>query len=74
MSHERKIVVYAEGNVVSSMVRTCIVGEDGFNYHKNVRRFFKYYPNLKVGQTVIFAGVEMKVVKLNSGRIKLNVI
>ena len=69
-----KIVVYNSKQVISQMVRDAIESSDGLNYHKEVRRFIARSGKIKKGDTVIFAAVEMKVLKVNSNRIKLMVI
>ena len=70
-----KIVIYTpNGNVVSELVRYAIEGEDGRNYKKEVRRFHQKYQRVKVGDSVQFASVEMLVIKVNSGRLKLEVV
>ena len=56
------------------MVRDAIESFDGLNYRKEVVRFFNRYGKIKKGDTVIFATVEMKALKVNSNRIKLIVI
>ena len=70
----RKIVVYNDKKVISQMVRDAIESFDGLNYRKEVVRFFNRYGKIKKGDTVIFATVEMKALKVNSNRIKLIVI